>query len=171
MWDNSGNHFQLLFVFAAPQCLPLRACSVEYPPPLTNSHSCFLHPCNFSLASFLLFYFFPTKQKKTFGCRFSLTLVLFIKTTDTQGSAPQGKYVNWKYILLILGAEILFSQSATDAPFTLDKRPTTIWLLSSAGGCAICIHSLVKWLYSSHGYLLASALISGDGNMTPRWTH
>lgn len=117
MWDKSGNHFQLLFVFAAPQCLPLRACSVEYPPPLTNSHSCFLHPCNFSLASFLLFYFFPTKQKKTFGCRFSLTLVLFIKTTDTQGSAPQGKYVNWKYILLILGGEILFSQSATDAPF------------------------------------------------------
>lgn len=115
MWDNSGNHFQLLFVFAAPQCLPLRACSVEHPPPLTDWQCCCLHPCTFSLASVLLFYFLPTKN--TSGCCVSsLAHVKFIKLTALGLVLKKVPHLNWRYIFycILLWGEVWFSSNATN---------------------------------------------------------
>lgn len=42
-----------------------------------------------------------------------------------------------------------------------------MWLLSSQGKGSIC--SQVRWLCSSHRYLLAQDSTGSDGNMTPGW--
>lgn len=60
--------------------------------------------------------------------------------------------------------------ASTTAPFTLDKNPTNIWLLSSTWKGTTDNYFRVKWLCGSNGCWSALGHIGSNGNMTPRWT-